>query len=75
MIILFYRVIIFFLLSLIKEETVIMDRHCFECKHYCQLVNQGIWWCRLQKDMEHPDLCDNYEFENHTGIITTTSIE
>lgn len=52
-----------------------MDRHCYDCSHYCQLVNQGIWWCRLQKDMEHPDLCDNYEFEDHTGIITTTSTE
>lgn len=49
-----------------------MDKYCFNCKHYCQLVNQGIWWCKLQKNMEHQDICDSYEFENYIGNMTST---
>lgn len=53
-----------------------MDKHCYECKNYCQLVNQGIWWwCRLQKDVKHPELCDSYEPKDYTANITTASTE
>ena len=28
-----------------------MNKHCYDCKNYCRLINQGIWWCKLQKDI------------------------
>ena len=44
-----------------------MDKHCYDCENYCQLVNQGIWWCRLQKDIKHP--------KDYTANITIASTE
>lgn len=52
-----------------------MDKHCYDCENYCQLVNQGIWWCRLQKDMKHPELCDTYESKDYAANITIASTE
>ena len=48
-----------------------MNKHCYDCKNYCQLINQGICWCKLQKDMEHPELCNSYEDKDYTTNITS----
>lgn len=52
-----------------------MERKCFNCKNYGCLVNQGYWWCELQKDMEHPETCDGWDEVPRSTIDTYASTE
>lgn len=49
-----------------------MEKKCFNCINYGSLVNQGYWWCELQKDMEHPETCDGWD-EVLQGVMTSSS--
>lgn len=52
-----------------------MERKCCNCTNYGALVNQGYWWCELQKDMEHPENCDGWnEIPQGETISSTTEI-
>lgn len=48
-------------------------KHCFKCKHYGCLVNQGYWWCNLQLNMDDPENCDEYDGSLYDNSITTFS--
>lgn len=36
-------------------------KHCYLCKNYGQLINQGYWWCELQHEDMNPDTCKDYD--------------
>ena len=46
---------------------------CCDCKNYCSLINQGIWWCNIGGNMDANN-CDNYESypQSYTISVSTT---
>lgn len=38
-----------------------MGNICQDCKHYGAVINKGMWWCDINKDMAHPETCDGHE--------------
>ncbi len=48
-------------------------KSCTECINYRQLVNQGIWWCELQNDM-NPETCKDYDAKGKAFIKIASTI-
>jgi hypothetical protein len=48
-------------------------KHCFKCKHYGCLVNQGYWWCNLQLNMDDQENCEEYDGSLYDNAVTTYS--
>lgn len=47
---------------------------CWKCRNYGCMVNQGYWWCNLNKDMDTDD-CEGYEEVNYEGVSTYATSE
>lgn len=48
-------------------------KSCTECINYRQLVNQGIWWCEIQNDM-NPETCKDYDAKGKEFIKIAKTI-